>query len=68
MLNHLLNKEVTIHFLDGSCVRGGILEAIEENFINYADEYQSLYIPVTSIRSISIDTKERQRPRVGFAQ
>lgn len=68
MFKNLRNQEVTIHFLDGTSVRGGILEETDEKYVSYRDEYQVLYIPVTSIRSIAVDTKERQRPKVGFAQ
>jgi len=68
MLSSLQGQEVTIHFLDGTSARSGTLEEIDANFVKYRDEFQVLYIPITSIRSVSIETKERQRPRVGFSQ
>jgi hypothetical protein len=27
---------------------------------------KTLYIPITSIRAVDVQTKERERPRVGF--
>lgn len=68
MLAALKGKEVTVNFLDGTSVRGGVLEEVDERFVKYQTEYEELYIPITSIRAISLDTKERERPRVGFAQ
>ncbi|MFD2611074.1 hypothetical protein [Paenibacillus gansuensis] len=67
MLEQLMGKEVTIVFLDGAAAKDGILEEANEQFVKYRTEYQELYIPVSSIRAITIDTKERQRPRVGFS-
>jgi hypothetical protein len=66
MLESLQGQVVVIHFLDGSNVSGGILEQIDDKFVKYRTEYQEIYIPITSVRTLSIDTKERQRPRVGF--
>lgn len=66
MLNDLKGREVTINFLDGTSVKDGIIEEIDEHFVKYKSEFQLLYIPITSIRAVSIETKERQRPRVGF--
>lgn len=68
MLTALQGQEVTVHFLDGSSVRGGVLEGIDEMFVKYRTEYQVLYIPITSIRAVEVETKERERPRVGFGQ
>ncbi|NQX48676.1 hypothetical protein HQN87_25475 [Paenibacillus tritici] len=68
MLAALKGQEVTIHFLDGTTVRGGILEELDERFVKYSTEYQTLYIPITSIRAVDVQTKERERPRVGFGQ
>ncbi|MGN7760743.1 hypothetical protein [Paenibacillus sp. P46E] len=68
MLEALQGQEVTVNFLDGSSVRGGILEEIDERFVKYRTEYQVLYIPITSIRAVVVETKERERPRVGFGQ
>lgn len=68
MLAALKGKEVTVNFLDGTIARGGILEEVDERFVKYKTEYEVLYIPITSIRAIALDTKERERPRVGFAQ
>jgi len=68
MLEALLGKEVTVNFLDGFSAKGGVLEEIEDKFVKYKTEFQVLYIPITSIRAITIDTKERERPRVGFGQ
>ncbi|MDQ0196493.1 hypothetical protein [Paenibacillus wynnii] len=44
------------------------MEEIDEKFVKYCTDFQVLYIPITSIRAISLDTKERERPRVGFGQ
>ena len=68
MLLALQGKEVTINFLDGFSAKGGILEEMDERFVKYRTDFQVLYIPITSIRAITIDTKERERPRVGFGQ
>ncbi|MEK3903577.1 MULTISPECIES: hypothetical protein [unclassified Paenibacillus] len=68
MLEALKGQEVTIHFLDGTSVRGGVLEELDERFVKYSTEYQTLYIPITSIRAVDVQTKERKRPRVGFGQ
>ncbi|MHA6529702.1 hypothetical protein [Paenibacillus sp. BAC0078] len=68
MLTALLGQEVTIHFLDGSNVVGGVLEELDERFVKYRTEYQLLYIPITSIRAVAVETKPRERPRVGFGQ
>ncbi|OKP81480.1 hypothetical protein A3844_26370 [Paenibacillus helianthi] len=68
MLEALQGQEVTVNFLDGSSVSGGILEEMDERFVKYRTEYQVLYIPITSIRAVVVETKERERPRVGFGQ
>ncbi|ETT72956.1 hypothetical protein [Paenibacillus sp. FSL R7-277] len=68
MLEALKGQEVHIHFLDGTSVRGGVLEELDDRFVKYSTEYQSLYIPITSIRAVELQTKERERPRVGFGQ
>lgn len=66
MLTKLKGKNVIIHFIDGTLVDGGILEDFDEKWIKYTTEYQELYIPVTSIREIKFNLKERERPKVGF--
>ncbi len=66
MLKELLGQKVAVHFLDGTSVREGVLEELDERFVKYRTEYQLLYIPVTSIRAVALETKERERPRVGF--
>ncbi|UQZ35985.1 hypothetical protein C2I18_22095 [Paenibacillus sp. PK3_47] len=66
MLTDLLGQKVTIHFVDGTSSRDGVLETVDEKFIKYRTEYQLLYIPITSIRAVALETKERERPRVGF--
>ena len=68
MLTALQGQEVTIHFVDGTSSRSGVLEEIDEKFVKYRTEYQVLYIPITSIRAVALETKERERPRVGFGQ
>ncbi|WP_340022539.1 hypothetical protein MHI24_26480 [Paenibacillus sp. FSL K6-1096] len=68
MLEALKGQEVAIHCLDGTSVRGGVLEALDDRFVKYRTEYQTLYIPITSIRAVELQTKERERPRVGFGQ
>lgn len=68
MLKALQGQEVSINFLDGSSSRGGVLEELDERFVKYRTEYQVLYIPITSIRAVAVETKERERPRVGFGQ
>ncbi|MBU5346381.1 hypothetical protein [Paenibacillus lautus] len=67
MLKSLLNQEVSIYFTDGSYVRNGTLEEVGDQFIRYQDEYEMLYVPLTAIRYVSVNTKERDKPRVGFA-
>ncbi|MGZ0041144.1 hypothetical protein [Paenibacillus ottowii] len=67
MLASLQDKEVTIHFIDGTCACDGILDQIDDKFVKYLTQYQMLVIPITSIRTVSIDTKERQPYKVGFA-
>ncbi|WP_025685691.1 hypothetical protein [Paenibacillus maysiensis] len=67
MLASLQGKEVTIHFIDGTNACDGILDQIDDKFVKYLTQYQTLVIPITSIRTVSIDIKERQRYRVGFA-
>ncbi|GGG14334.1 hypothetical protein [Paenibacillus abyssi] len=67
MLESLQGKEVIITFLDGAHISGGVLEQVDDKFVKYRTEYQEVYIPISSIRTLAIDTKERQRPRVGFA-
>lgn len=44
------------------------MEELDERFVKYSTEYQTLYIPITSIRAVELQTKERERPRVGFGQ
>lgn len=68
MLEALQGKEVAIHFLDGSSVKGGVLSEIGESFLKYTTEYQELYIPLTAIRAVAVEMKEPERRRVGFAQ
>ncbi|QWU17978.1 hypothetical protein SAMN04487895_11670 [Paenibacillus sophorae] len=68
MLSALQGEKVTIYFLDGSCLSDGVLEKADEKFIKYKTEYQIHYVPVSSVRSVALDTKERQRPRMGFGQ
>ncbi|URJ52025.1 hypothetical protein [Paenibacillus polymyxa] len=67
MLASLQGKEVTIHFIDGTNVCDGVLDQIDDKFVKYLTQYQTLVIPITSIRTVFIDIKERQRHRVGFA-
>ncbi|AIQ51947.1 MULTISPECIES: hypothetical protein [Paenibacillus] len=66
MLQELIGQKVAVHFLDGTSVREGVLEELDERFVKYRTEYQLLYIPVSSIRAVALETKERERPRVGF--
>lgn len=66
MLKSLLNQKVAIYFTDGSYVQNGLLEEVGEQFIRYKDEYEMLYVPLTAIRYVSVNTKERDKPRVGF--
>ncbi|WP_246021584.1 hypothetical protein [Paenibacillus zeisoli] len=68
MFKSLVGKEVTIHFIDGSSVTSGVIEEVDDQGIKYSDEFQILYIPISSIKSVAVNTKERQRPRVGFSQ
>lgn len=68
MLEALKGQKVTVHFLDGTSARDGVLEELDERFVKYRTEYQVLYIPVTSIRAVALETKEREQPRVGFGQ
>jgi hypothetical protein len=35
--------------------------------VKYLTQYQTLFIPITSIRTVSIEIKERQRSKVGFS-
>ncbi|KJD45758.1 hypothetical protein [Paenibacillus terrae] len=67
MLASLQGKEVTIHFIDGTNACDGVLDQIDDKFVKYLTQYQTLFIPITSIRTVSVDIKERQRYRVGFA-
>lgn len=67
MLASLQGKEVTIHFIDGTNACDGVLDQIDDKFVKYLTQYQTLVIPITSIRTVSIDIKERQSYRVGFA-
>ncbi|EHB68685.1 MULTISPECIES: hypothetical protein [Paenibacillus] len=66
MLKHLLKQQAAVHFIDGGCVSGGTLEEIEDTFIKYKDEYEMLYIPLSAIRYVAVDTKERDKAPVGF--
>jgi len=66
MLANLQGKEVAVHFIDGTQVIGGVIAEVDDRFVKYQTEYQELYIPITSIRTVAIDTKERQRAKVGF--
>ncbi|ASA20490.1 hypothetical protein [Paenibacillus donghaensis] len=68
MLNSLVGKEVTVAFLDGTLATGGVLAEADERYVKYQTEYQELYIPITSIRDVTLDTKPRERNRVGFGQ
>lgn len=68
MLEALQGKEVTVHYLNGYSSEGGILEEVDEKYVKYRTEFQMLYIPISSIRAVIVDTKERERPRVGFGQ
>ncbi|MNN64146.1 hypothetical protein D3C81_1795720 [compost metagenome] len=68
MLTALQGQEVTVNFLDGSSVRGGVLEESDERFVKYRTEYQVLYIPISSIRAVAVETKVQERPRVGFGK
>ncbi|BCG58635.1 hypothetical protein [Paenibacillus sp. URB8-2] len=68
MLNSLQGEKAAVYFLDGSSLNDGVLEEVGEKFIKYVTDYQIHYIPITSVRSVCVETKERQRPRVGFGQ
>lgn len=68
MLEDLKGQKVTVHFLDGTSIKDGVLVELDERFVKYQTEYQVLYIPITSIRAVALETKERERPRVGFGQ
>ncbi|QJC50516.1 hypothetical protein HGI30_02185 [Paenibacillus albicereus] len=67
MLDKLIGKKVLIHFLDGTLAENGVLEQADDKFVKYVTDYQELYIPITSIRTISLPLKEREKPKVGFA-
>jgi hypothetical protein len=67
MLASLQGKEVTIHFIDGTNACDGILDQVDDRFVKYLTQYQTLFIPITSIRTVSIEIKERQRSKVGFS-
>ncbi|WP_234993053.1 MULTISPECIES: hypothetical protein [unclassified Paenibacillus] len=67
MLEQLKGKQVLIHFLDGTHIGEGTLEEVDDKFVKYKTEYQELFIPVSSIRTVSVNLKERQKPKVGFA-
>ncbi|MEE4564948.1 hypothetical protein [Paenibacillus polymyxa] len=67
MLASLQGKEATIHFIDGTCASDGVLDQIDDKYVKYLTQYQTLVIPITSIRTVTIDIKERQPYRVGFA-
>jgi hypothetical protein len=66
MLEDLFGKKVEVHFIDGTHVIGGVLEQSDDRFVKYVTDYQVLYIPITSIRAVAVDTKERKPSRVGF--
>ncbi|MFF2910371.1 hypothetical protein [Paenibacillus sp. NPDC057934] len=68
MVEALLGKEVAIHFLDGTSVRGGVLKGVGGQYLKYLTEYQEMYIPITSIQAVTLDIKEHVHPRIGFAQ
>ncbi|MEK4155329.1 MULTISPECIES: hypothetical protein [Paenibacillus] len=68
MLEVLQGKEVTIYFVDGSNATKGVLETVSENFVKYRTDFEEFYIPISSICSISLDTKTRERAKVGFTQ
>ncbi|PAD75812.1 hypothetical protein [Paenibacillus campinasensis] len=67
MLKGLEKQAVTIYFLDGSCVRGGTLEEVNEAFVKYKDEFEMLYVPISSIRAVAADRKVREQPKIGFS-
>ncbi|MCM3749576.1 hypothetical protein M3223_19680 [Paenibacillus pasadenensis] len=66
MLAKLKGQKVLVHFIDGTLADGGILEDFDDKYIKYTTEYQELYIPITSVREIKFNLKERERPKVGF--
>ncbi|NGM84592.1 hypothetical protein G5B47_19470 [Paenibacillus sp. 7124] len=68
MLTALQGEKAAVYFLDGTFLGDGVLEEVGEKFIKYVTDYQVHYIPITAIRSVSVETRERQRPRVGFGQ
>ncbi|USB31814.1 hypothetical protein [Paenibacillus sp. YPG26] len=67
MFKSLEGKEVTIHFIDNTSVTGGTIQEVDDHGVKYRDEFQILYIPISSIKSVALNTKDRQRPRVGFS-
>ncbi|SDS62561.1 hypothetical protein SAMN05444162_1885 [Paenibacillaceae bacterium GAS479] len=67
MLEKLKGQKVLIHFIDGTLADDGVLEEADGQYVKYTTAYQELYIPVTSIRTISLNLKEREKAKVGFA-
>ncbi|GAB6926150.1 hypothetical protein JCM10914A_01330 [Paenibacillus sp. JCM 10914] len=68
MLKRLEKQRVAVYFVDGNYIQNGTLEEVGDQFILYQDEYEMLYIPISAIRYVSVDTKERDKPRVGFSR
>ncbi|TDF98137.1 hypothetical protein [Paenibacillus piri] len=67
MLKEFINKQVTILFIDGGSVSGGTLIEMDEKFVKYQSPQSLNIIPITSIKSVTLQSGENHNATVrGF--
>ncbi|NOU96329.1 hypothetical protein GC093_24380 [Paenibacillus sp. LMG 31456] len=60
MLREFLNQDVNIYFIDGQNVHGGKITDIDEKYVKYESDVYINIIPISSIRSVQLQTGERK--------
>ncbi|SFK94183.1 hypothetical protein SAMN03159341_102288 [Paenibacillus sp. 1_12] len=67
MLKEFLNQQVTILFIDGGSISNGTLIEMDERFVKYQSPHSLNIIPITSIKTVNLQTEDKPNATVrGF--
>jgi hypothetical protein len=67
MLKEFLNQQVTILFIDGGSISNGKLIEMDERFVKYESPHNLNIIPITSIKTVTLQTEEKPHSTIrGF--
>jgi hypothetical protein len=67
MLKEFINQQVTILFIDGGSVGNGTLIEMDDKFVKYQSAHNLNIIPITSIKSVNLQTSDNPTSTVrGF--